>query len=65
MKGFICGWSSLGLLASQPMHLGSHDAPAQRLEALIDGVLEATVVLSFTDIGPMIRRRLFDWQDMS
>ena len=40
------------------------DSPA-RVEALIDGALEATVVLSFTDIGPMIRRRLFDWQDLS
>jgi len=65
MERFICGWSSLGLLASEPMHLGSPDATAQRLEALIDGALEATVVLSFTDIGPMIRRRLFDWQDLS
>ena len=47
------------------MHLGSPDALAHRLKALIDGALEATVVLSFTDIGPMIRKRLFDWQDLS
>ena len=46
------------------MHLGSPDAPSDRLKVLIDGALEATVVLSFTDIGPMIRRRLFDWEDL-
>ena len=32
---------------------------------MIDGLLEATVVPSFTDIGLMVRRRLFDWQDLS
>jgi dehydrogenase/reductase SDR family protein 12 len=28
---------------------------------LADGVLEATIVPSFTKIGPAVRRRLFDW----
>jgi hypothetical protein len=31
---------------------------------LIDNLIEATVVLSFTDLGPMIRARLFDWEDL-
>ncbi len=35
------------------------------LAPVIDGLLEATVVLSFTDIGPMVRRRLFGWQDLN
>ena len=28
---------------------------------VLDGLLETTIVLSFTDIGPTVRRRLFDW----
>jgi NAD(P)-dependent dehydrogenase (short-subunit alcohol dehydrogenase family) len=35
-----------------------------RLRALLDDALEATVVLSFTDIGPAVRRRLFAWEDL-
>jgi NAD(P)-dependent dehydrogenase (short-subunit alcohol dehydrogenase family) len=31
---------------------------------LVDDLVEATVVLSFTDLGPAIRSRLFDWQDL-
>jgi NAD(P)-dependent dehydrogenase (short-subunit alcohol dehydrogenase family) len=31
---------------------------------LVDDLVEATVVLSFTDLGPTIRSRLFDWQDV-
>ena len=31
---------------------------------MIDALLEGSVVLSFTDIGPMVRRRLFEWQDL-
>jgi NADPH:quinone reductase-like Zn-dependent oxidoreductase len=27
-----------------------------------DGLLEATVVASFTEIGPKVRSRLFGWQ---
>ena len=34
-----------------------HTLPAR----LADGVLEATIVPSFTKIGPAVRRRLFDW----
>ncbi|MGZ8607052.1 MAG: SDR family NAD(P)-dependent oxidoreductase [Actinomycetota bacterium] len=30
----------------------------------IDDVVEATVVLSFTDLGPSIRSRLFGWEDL-
>ena len=40
------------------------DSPCRTLARLIDGLLEATVVLSFTDIGPMVRSRLFGWQDL-
>jgi NAD(P)-dependent dehydrogenase (short-subunit alcohol dehydrogenase family) len=40
------------------------DFPRRVLAPLIDGLLEATVVFSFTDIGPMVRSRLFDWQDL-
>ena len=40
------------------------DFPRRVLAPVIDGLLEATVVLSFTDIGPMVRRRLFGWQDL-
>jgi dehydrogenase/reductase SDR family member 12 len=32
--------------------------------ALIDRVLEASVVLSFTKVGYGLRRRLFDWRDL-
>jgi dehydrogenase/reductase SDR family protein 12 len=68
MERFVDREPQLDLLASEPMHLGSPDAsagrPATLVETLIDGALEATVVLSFTDIGPMIRRRLFDWEDV-
>jgi NAD(P)-dependent dehydrogenase (short-subunit alcohol dehydrogenase family) len=31
---------------------------------LADDLIEATVVLSFTDLGPRIRARLFDWEDL-
>jgi hypothetical protein len=41
-----------------------HASPGRPLAPAIDCFLEATVVLSFTDIGPMVRRRLFDWQDL-
>jgi NAD(P)-dependent dehydrogenase (short-subunit alcohol dehydrogenase family) len=34
------------------------------LRILLDDVLEATIVPSFTDLGPRIRRRLFAWQDL-
>ena len=40
------------------------DSSCRVLAPLIDGLLEATVVFSFTDIGPMVRSRLFDWQDL-
>ena len=36
----------------------------QRLRTILDDALDATVVLSFTDLGPMIRRRLFAWRDL-
>lgn len=29
---------------------------------IVDGLLELTVVASFSSVGPAIRRRLFDWQ---
>ncbi|MDX1510917.1 MAG: hypothetical protein R3249_06200, partial [Nitriliruptorales bacterium] len=32
-----------------------------RFARLVDGALEATVVGSFTSIGPRVRRRLDDW----
>lgn len=33
---------------------------------IVDGIMEATVVPSFTSIGPRVRRRLYDdWQDLS
>jgi len=51
------------VLASEPMHMGTR--PASRLKNLVDDALETTVVLSFTDLGPKIRSRLFDWQDLS
>lgn len=31
------------------------------IDQLLDGLLEATVIPSFTRIGPSVRRRLFDW----
>jgi dehydrogenase/reductase SDR family member 12 len=31
---------------------------------LLDDLVEAAVVLSFTDLGPAIRSRLFSWQDL-
>lgn len=34
------------------------------LRRLVDDVVETTVVLSFTDLGPMIRARLFGWEDL-
>jgi NAD(P)-dependent dehydrogenase (short-subunit alcohol dehydrogenase family) len=40
------------------------DTPHRPLAGLIDAALEATVVLSFSDVGAMVRRRLFDWQDL-
>jgi NAD(P)-dependent dehydrogenase (short-subunit alcohol dehydrogenase family) len=41
----------------------SFGAPSlPNVKFLADDVLEATVVLSFTDLGPQIRRRLFDWE---
>lgn len=35
-----------------------------KLRRLIDDIVEATVVLSFTDVGPAIRARLFGWEDL-
>ncbi len=40
------------------------DTSRPALARAIDGVLEASIVLSFSDIGAMVRRRLFDWQDL-
>ena len=34
------------------------------LRRLADDVIEASVVLSFTDLGPTIRSSLFDWEDL-
>ncbi|HSH33924.1 MAG TPA: hypothetical protein VLB31_09895 [Actinomycetota bacterium] len=34
------------------------------LERLADGVLEASVVGSFTKLGYEARRRMFHWQDL-
>ncbi len=34
------------------------------LRRLADEVIEASVALSFTDLGPMIRSSLFDWEDL-
>jgi dehydrogenase/reductase SDR family member 12 len=69
MERFVEREPQLDLLASEAMHLGSPDVPGQHpetlIETIIDGALEATVVFSFTDIGPMIRRRLFDWEDVN
>ena len=35
------------------------------IPTIIDDVLEALVIPSFTDIGFAVRRRLFDWEDLS
>lgn len=35
------------------------------LDRIVDGLLEATVVPSFSKIGPAVRRRVFDWQEPS
>lgn len=37
---------------------------APPVRGAIDDVVEATVVLSFTDLGPSIRSRLFGWEDL-
>ena len=34
------------------------------MRTLIDNVLEASVVGSFTRLGPVVRRRLFHWEDL-
>ena len=34
------------------------------IRAIVDDLLELTVVPSFTDLGPRIRRRLFGWEDL-
>jgi NAD(P)-dependent dehydrogenase (short-subunit alcohol dehydrogenase family) len=34
------------------------------IRAIVDDLLELTVVPSFTDLGPLIRRRLFGWEDL-
>ncbi|MDQ2825527.1 MAG: SDR family NAD(P)-dependent oxidoreductase [Actinomycetota bacterium] len=41
----------------------SVDSPKDLLRRGADAALEATIVPSFTKIGPTIRRRLWDWQD--
>ncbi len=51
------------MLPVEPLHLFTERDDA-RLRILLDDVLEATIVPSFTDLGPRIRRRLFAWQDL-
>jgi dehydrogenase/reductase SDR family protein 12 len=35
------------------------------IDRIVDALLEATVVPSFSKIGPAVRRRVFDWEDPS
>ena len=36
-------------------------SPKEVVRRVADGILEATVIGSFTEIGPMVRSRLFGW----